>query len=87
MSYIGLSYVDNFKLLNRVVREQRFVIDVQSILGYDPVSIGKHFSDKLISRSAVVVGKPCSLFCFLTDELKKTYVFSKWKCTIIYSIV
>lgn len=46
-----------------------------SILGYDPVSIGKHFSNKLISRRHVVVGKPCSLFYFLSGGLKKNMRF------------
>ena len=38
------------------------------------MSIGKHFSNKLISRRPVVVGKPCSLF-FLTGWLKKNMRF------------
>jgi hypothetical protein len=61
--------------LYRIIREQRFIKDVPSILGYDPVSIGKHFSNKLISRRSVVVGKPCSLFCFFTGGLKKNTRF------------
>lgn len=39
------------------------------------MSIGKHFSNKLISRRPVVVGKLCSLFCFLTGGLKNNLRF------------
>jgi len=39
------------------------------------VSIGKYFLNKLISSRPVVVGKPCSLFCFLAGGLKKNTRF------------
>lgn len=39
------------------------------------MSIGEHFSNKLISRRSVVVGKQRSLFCFLTGGLKNNMHF------------